>query len=112
MLHISVSANELWVGITSRFLLYEIKATTPMEELSKELKQTNYLVLWEIRFVKSRNRHDLFRVLITILRTSLSENVKLYFINNRVYAYLLRTLASVTPVSDFSIPSVSTSIQQ
>ncbi|GFV81206.1 uncharacterized protein TNCV_4772341 [Trichonephila clavipes] len=76
--NVSVKTNILWEGITSRFLIYEIPLDIYLNEIAKELQETNNFEIIEMRrFIKTGSQQQFSPVLITILGTTLPETVKL-----------------------------------
>ncbi|GFT07082.1 uncharacterized protein TNCV_1416041 [Trichonephila clavipes] len=72
--NVSVKTNILWEGITSRFLIYEIPLDISLNEIAKELQETNNFEIIEMRrFIKTGSQQQLSPVLITILGTTLPE---------------------------------------
>ncbi|GFS94174.1 uncharacterized protein TNCV_3786391 [Trichonephila clavipes] len=105
LFNISVNASVIWEGITSRFLLYEIPTNVSLEELSAELQDSNNFEIVEIRrFIKSGTNPEISPVLITILGTVLSDNVKLWFINHKIQLFIDKP-RQCTKCFSFSHPS-------
>ncbi|GFS68017.1 copper chaperone for superoxide dismutase [Trichonephila clavipes] len=75
--NVSVKTNILWEGITSRFLIYEIPLDISLNEIAKELQETNNFETEMRRFIKTGSQQQFSPVLITILGTTLPETVKL-----------------------------------
>ncbi|GFT15665.1 uncharacterized protein TNCV_4985851 [Trichonephila clavipes] len=87
--NVSVKTNILWEGITSRFLIYEIPLDISLNEIAKELQETNNFEIIEMRrFIKTGSQQQFSPVLITILGTTLPETVKLWFINHRIQNFI------------------------
>ncbi|GFV10955.1 uncharacterized protein TNCV_4707181 [Trichonephila clavipes] len=87
--NVSVKTNILWEGITSRFLIYEIPLDISVNEIAKELQETNSFEIIEMRrFNKTGSQQQFSPVLITILGTTLPETVKLCFINHRIQNFI------------------------
>ncbi|GFW10459.1 uncharacterized protein TNCV_892541 [Trichonephila clavipes] len=86
--NVSVKTNILWEGITSRFLIYEIPLDISLNEIAKELQETNNFEIIEMRFIKTGSQQQFSPVLITILGTTLQETVKLWFINHRIQNFI------------------------
>ncbi|GFX40300.1 uncharacterized protein TNCV_4319331 [Trichonephila clavipes] len=87
--NVSVKTNILWEGITSRFLIFEIPLDISLNEIAKELQETNNFEIIEMRrFIKTGSQQQFSPVLITILGTTLPETVKLWFINHRIQNFI------------------------
>ncbi|GFU51499.1 reverse transcriptase domain-containing protein [Trichonephila clavipes] len=87
--NVSVKMNILWEGIKSRFLIYEIPLDISLNEIAKELQETNNFEIIEMRrFIKTGSQQQFSPVLITILGTTLPETVKLWFINHRIQNFI------------------------
>ncbi|GFW71965.1 uncharacterized protein TNCV_4788541 [Trichonephila clavipes] len=72
--NVSVKTNILWEGITSRFFIYEIPLDISLNEIAKELQETNNFEIIEMRrFIKTGSQQQFSPVLITILGTTLPE---------------------------------------
>ncbi|GFW18664.1 uncharacterized protein TNCV_1369181 [Trichonephila clavipes] len=72
--NVSVKTNILWEGTTSRFLIFEIPLDISLNEIEKELQETNNFEIIEMRrFIKTGSQQQFSPVLITILGTTLSE---------------------------------------
>ncbi|GFV73553.1 uncharacterized protein TNCV_126931 [Trichonephila clavipes] len=77
VLNVSVKTNILWEGITSRFLIYEIPLNVSLNEIAKELQESNDFEIIEMRrFIKTGTQQQFLPILITILGTTLPETVK------------------------------------
>ncbi|GFX54679.1 uncharacterized protein TNCV_3632361 [Trichonephila clavipes] len=89
ILNVSVKTNILWEGIVSSFLIYEIPLDISLNEIAKELQETNNFEIIEMkRFIKTGSQQQFSPVLITILGTTLPETVKLRFINHRIQNFI------------------------
>ncbi|GFX91010.1 uncharacterized protein TNCV_2283021 [Trichonephila clavipes] len=89
ILNVSVKTNILWEGITLRFLIYEIPLDMSLNEIAKELQETNDFQIIEMtRFIKTGSQQQFSPVLIAILGTTLPETVKLWFINHRIQNFI------------------------
>ncbi|GFW26353.1 uncharacterized protein TNCV_2172381 [Trichonephila clavipes] len=87
ILNVSAKPNILWVGITSRFLIYEIPLNISLNEIAKE-PMCDFEIIEMRRFVKTGTPQQFSPIFITILRTTLPETVKLWFINHRIQNFL------------------------
>ncbi|GFS57552.1 uncharacterized protein TNCV_1402091 [Trichonephila clavipes] len=87
--NVSVKTNILWEGITPRFLIYKIPLDISLNEIAKELQETqNFEIIEMKRFIKTGSQQQFSPVLITILGTTLPETVKLWFINHRIQNFI------------------------
>ncbi|GFY56239.1 uncharacterized protein TNIN_291941 [Trichonephila inaurata madagascariensis] len=83
ILNISVKANIIWEGFTSRFLLFNIPTNVHLTDVATELKNSNDIEIVEIRrILKKNSRQEASPVLITILGINAPECVKLWFFNH------------------------------
>ncbi|GFX86516.1 uncharacterized protein TNCV_3727851 [Trichonephila clavipes] len=104
ILNVSVKTNILWEGITSRFLIYEIPLDISLNEIAKELQETNDFEIIEMRrFIKTGSHQQFSPILVTILGTTLPETVKLWFINHRIQNFIDKPRQCTTPVLVFFI---------
>ncbi|GFX85084.1 uncharacterized protein TNCV_4999131 [Trichonephila clavipes] len=84
-----IARHENIKGITSRFLIFEIPLDISLNEIAKELQETNNFEIIEMRrFIKTGSQQQFSPVLITILGTTLPETVKLWFINHRIQNFI------------------------
>ncbi|GBN17051.1 hypothetical protein AVEN_63798-1 [Araneus ventricosus] len=90
-MEIDVSTDVIWENISARFLLTDIPTTTPLEELAKEIQDKNDCLVVELRrFVKLNSNKAISPVLITILGTTVTETIKLWFIRQRIQPFVDR----------------------
>ncbi|GFW55711.1 uncharacterized protein TNCV_120951 [Trichonephila clavipes] len=84
--NVSVKTNILWEGITLRFLIYEIPLDISLNEIAKELQETNNFEIIEMRrFIKTGSQQQFSPVLIAILGTTLPETVVHQSSNSKFY---------------------------
>ncbi|CAL1269217.1 unnamed protein product [Larinioides sclopetarius] len=86
---IDVVSTALFENITSRFLIFDIPVSTPLEELAAEIQEKNNGIIVEIRrFIKSTSTKETSPVLIIILGTTIPDAVKIWFIHQRVKPFI------------------------
>ena len=90
---VSVQTRVLFDNITTRFLLFQIPTTTPLEDLAHEFETSNGLYILELRrFIKRGTNPAFSPVLITLLGTSLPEEIRLWFSIHRMRQFIDRPL--------------------
>ncbi|GBM23958.1 hypothetical protein AVEN_198194-1 [Araneus ventricosus] len=78
----NVVTDIIWENVSSRFLIFDIPTSTPLEELAIEIQDKNDCIVVEMRrFLKQNSTKEVSPVLITILGTTIPEAIKIWFIN-------------------------------
>ncbi|GBM36614.1 hypothetical protein AVEN_170780-1 [Araneus ventricosus] len=86
-----ISTDVIWENICSRFFIFDIPVNTPMEELAKEIQEKNDMDVIEMRrFLKQNSVKDMSPVLITVLGTTLLDEIKIWFINQKLQHFIDR----------------------
>ncbi|GBM07291.1 hypothetical protein AVEN_187849-1 [Araneus ventricosus] len=86
-----ISTDVIWENICSRFLIFDIPVNTSMEELAEEIQGENDLDVIEMRRVLKQNSvKDMSPVLITVLSTTIPDEIKIWFINQKIQHFIDR----------------------
>ncbi|GBL98769.1 hypothetical protein AVEN_8653-1 [Araneus ventricosus] len=88
-----ISTDIIWENICSRFLIFDIPVNTPVEELAKEIQEKNDMDVIEMRrFLKQNSVKDMSPVLITVLGTTIPDEIKIWFNNQKIQHFIDRPL--------------------
>ncbi|GBN88224.1 hypothetical protein AVEN_61929-1 [Araneus ventricosus] len=86
-----ISTDVIWKNICSRFLIFDIPANIPMEELAEEIQEKNDIDVVEMRrFLKQNSVKDMSPVFITVLGTNIPDAFKIWFINQKIQHFIDR----------------------
>ncbi|GBL72944.1 hypothetical protein AVEN_128126-1 [Araneus ventricosus] len=84
-----ISTDVIWENICSRFFIFDIPVNTPMEELAEEIQGKNDMDIIEMRrFLKQNSVKDMSPVLITVLGTTIPDEIKIWFINQKIQHFI------------------------
>ncbi|GBO31372.1 hypothetical protein AVEN_203977-1 [Araneus ventricosus] len=87
-----ISTDVIWENICSRFLIFDIPVNTTLEELAKEIQEKNDMDVIEMRrFLKQNSVKDMSPVLITVLGTTIPDEIKIWFINQKIQHFIDRS---------------------
>ncbi|GBO29164.1 hypothetical protein AVEN_236305-1 [Araneus ventricosus] len=80
----NVVTDIIWENVCSRFLIFDIPTSTPLEELPIEIQDKNDYIVGEMRrFLKQNSTKEVSPVLIPILGTTTPEAIKIWFVHQR-----------------------------
>ncbi|GBL79142.1 hypothetical protein AVEN_258042-1 [Araneus ventricosus] len=86
-----ISTDVIWENICPRFFIFDIPVNTPLEELAKEIQEKNDMDVIEMRrFLKQNSVKDMSPVLITVLGTTIPDEIKIWFINQKIQHFIDR----------------------
>ncbi|GBN28144.1 hypothetical protein AVEN_218060-1 [Araneus ventricosus] len=87
----NVVTDIIWENVCSRFLIFDIPTSTPLEELAIEIQDKNDCIVVEMRrFLKQNSTKEVSPVLITILGTTTPEAIKIWFVHQRLQQFIDR----------------------
>lgn len=99
ILGVRVTSRIIRENLSNRFLLFNIPVDLPLAEIAREIDESNNLHTPELRrFMKKYSKNETSDLLITLLGTFLSPEIKSWFSVQWIHQFIDRLLQCLTTV--------------